>query len=225
MRLGTRAHALHSGCGGAMVAINEAHNLIATKRVQRVLIVATNDSSRHFYRDAYLRYGSWLSHFIFGDGSGAIALGPAKEGDSDLIIATDSFTSHEELMLVNNIGNNGNSIYLYYIKGREVEIAYQQYMTEVVRRLCSQFTLSLETIDHFIPHQVNLLVLNRFLDTLGMDKSKVEINVDVIGNTASACTLLLFDRARKAGKLKPGEKTMVVAMGAGLHAGGCVVQH
>lgn len=226
MKDGTRAESVHSGCGGSMLALEIAHQRIASGSAKKILIVATNDKSRHFYRDAYMRAGAWLSHMVFSDGAAAWAVGEADENSEDRVITHTAFTACEELMNISTIGKNGSTIYLYYIKGREVAEAYQKYMVQVLKKLQEQDSFTWGDIKYFIPHQVNLRVLYLFLQSIGMtDLGKVQINVDKIGNTAATCTMILYDQLRRSGNLKEGDKTVISAMGAGLHAGGCIIQH
>jgi len=50
------------------------------------------------------------------------------------------------------------------------------------------------------------------------------VNLDRYGNTSSASIPLALDEARRAGRIKPGDLTLLVAFGAGLTYGATLIR-
>ena len=50
------------------------------------------------------------------------------------------------------------------------------------------------------------------------------INLDRYGNTSAASIPLALDEARRAGRLRPGETTLLLAFGAGLTYGSALIR-
>jgi len=76
-------------------------------------------------------------------------------------------------------------------------------------------SLTLDDIDILIPHQANLRMLEAVVAEIGIEMEKVFINVEKLGNMASACLPIAFDQARKAGRVKEGDLVLLVAFGSG----------
>jgi 3-oxoacyl-[acyl-carrier-protein] synthase III len=57
-----------------------------------------------------------------------------------------------------------------------------------------------------------------------MPLDKFFVNLDRYGNTSSATIPLALDEARRAGRIKPGDVTLLVAFGAGLTYGAALVR-
>jgi 3-oxoacyl-[acyl-carrier-protein] synthase-3 len=61
---------------------------------------------------------------------------------------------------------------------------------------------SLDDFAYILPHQVNGHSGELFEQHLGIDKEKVIVDADRLGNLGSAAIWVSFDRLRKSGRLK-----------------------
>ena len=73
--------------------------------------------------------------------------------------------------------------------------------------------LTMETVDWFVPHQANLRIIEAVADRAGIAREKVLVNIEHTGNTSAASVPLCLDEYRS--KLKPGDKLILTAFGAG----------
>jgi 3-oxoacyl-[acyl-carrier-protein] synthase-3 len=71
-------------------------------------------------------------------------------------------------------------------------------------------------IDLFIPHQANIRIIESAAKHMGLPMEKVFINLDRYGNTSAASVGIALDEASRHGRLKRGDKAVLVAFGAGL---------
>ena len=74
-------------------------------------------------------------------------------------------------------------------------------------------------LDCFIPHQANLRIIKSTAERLGMDPSRVIVNIDKYGNTSAGTIPLAIETAVEEGKLKKGGLVLMAAVGAGFSVG------
>lgn len=82
--------------------------------------------------------------------------------------------------------------------------------------------LSLDDIDLVIPHQANIRIIDSAIETLGIDREKVFINVDRYGNTSAASIPIALHEAVEQGRIHRGSNVLMVGFGAGLNWGSCL---
>ena len=84
--------------------------------------------------------------------------------------------------------------------------------------------LSIDQIDLWVPHQANLRIIHSLVDTLGIDREKVVINIDRYGNTSAGSIPLALDEAHQQGLIKRGDRIVICGFGAGLVWGTAIFQ-
>jgi 3-oxoacyl-[acyl-carrier-protein] synthase-3 len=75
-----------------------------------------------------------------------------------------------------------------------------------------------------IPHQANIRIIESLAGSLEIPMERVYVNLDRFGNTSSASIPLALDEARRSGRIKPGDLTLLVAFGAGLTYGSTLIR-
>jgi 3-oxoacyl-[acyl-carrier-protein] synthase-3 len=111
------------------------------------------------------------------------------------------------------------------MNGREVFKFATRVIADSTTRLLQELELTPDAIDLFVPHQANTRIIDHAVDKLGIDPSKVVVNVDRFGNTSSASVPLALTEARDQGRLKPGDLLLLIAFGGGLTWGSTVVRY
>jgi 3-oxoacyl-[acyl-carrier-protein] synthase-3 len=95
---------------------------------------------------------------------------------------------------------------------------------QVVERLLRKVDLPLGEVDHMLFTQINRSVIYEVMDILGLDHRKTTTIMDRYGYTGSACIPMALHTAIKEGRIKRGDRVVMVASGAGLAvAGGALV--
>jgi 3-oxoacyl-[acyl-carrier-protein] synthase-3 len=110
------------------------------------------------------------------------------------------------------------------MNGREVFKSAVRVMETVAREMMEQHRLTPDQISLVIPHQANIRIIEALAGNLEMPLEKFFVNLDRYGNTSSATIPLALDEARRAGRIKPGDLTLLVAFGAGLTYGAALVR-
>jgi 3-oxoacyl-[acyl-carrier-protein] synthase-3 len=84
--------------------------------------------------------------------------------------------------------------------------------------------LTIADIDLIIPHQANLRIIDAIVERLDFDRDNVFINLDKYGNTSAAAVAIALDEANRQGRIKPGDRILLVAFGAGLTWASAVIE-
>lgn len=169
---------------------------------------------------------------LFGDGAGAVLLGPVPEGYGLLAARTVSDGALHHLV---GVPAGGTAVPLdraaresgrHFLKmdGRAIRQYVHTTLPKVVHQVLDDAGLSLADVDRFIFHQANTRLLESFADTAGIDRERMPLTAPRLGNTAGASipvTLCAADRDRP---LERGENLLLAAIGGGMTAAAALVR-
>ena len=115
---------------------------------------------------------------------------------------------------------------LQYVKmqGKEVFKVAVIKMAESALKALKRVGLTDKDISLYVPHQANLRIIDAVIKKSGIDKDKVYINVHKYGNMSAATTIVALDEAINEGKVPKGGLVELVAFGAGLTWGACILK-
>ena len=174
---------------------------------------------------------------LFGDGAGAVLLtadeNPDESTASGLLsyrLAADGSLGEA---LVTPAGGSrkpvsqeviDNDEQYLSMDGRTVFKWAVRLIPDAVNDVLHKAELELDDIDLFIPHQANIRIIDAAVEELGIDRNKVFVNLDRYGNTSAASIPISIAEAVEQGRIKPGDKVMMVGFGAGLTWGACILR-
>jgi len=230
-KLGIPAHAtcfdIAAACSGFLYALEIAYGQLQTNRYKRALIIGAEKLS------TITDWTDRTTCVLFGDGAGAAVLTKSDVPGTG-ILGTDLGADGE---FVDNLyipagGSrtpaSAESVakrdHCIHMNGREVFKSAVRVMETVAREMLEQHQLSPDQISLVIPHQANIRIIEALAGNLEMPSEKFFVNLDRYGNTSSATIPIALDEARKAGRIKPGDLTLLVAFGAGLTYGAALVR-
>jgi 3-oxoacyl-[acyl-carrier-protein] synthase-3 len=75
-----------------------------------------------------------------------------------------------------------------------------------------------------VPHQANLRIIRAMQERLGVEDSRIMVNIDRYGNTTAGTIPLGLRDAVEEGRLKKGDLVLLVAVGAGYTAGAVLLR-
>ena len=96
-------------------------------------------------------------------------------------------------------------------------------MSKAARAALRESNLTLEDISLVIAHQANLNINNTVASLLGLDEEKMPANIQEVGNTTAASIPLLMSQLHQAGRIKKGQKLLLLAFGSGLTWGAAIL--
>lgn len=206
---------LSGACSGFMYGLTVADSLIRSGRNQRVLVVAAESMT------SLVDYGDRSTAVLFGDGAGAAVVGVDSELAGGIRAAAWGADGREAGLIFYGPpvdGTEGEDLLRMHGKGT-FRLAVER-MVETAQNLCAEAGWSVEEVDHVVPHQANLRIIDAVAKRLGLREDQLVVNGDRYGNTSAASIPLALSEADAAGGLRPGDRVLCVAFGSGLTWGG-----
>ena len=107
---------------------------------------------------------------------------------------------------------------MHFLKmnGREIFKSAVRVMERAVRELLEKHGVSKDEVDHVIPHQANVRIVESLAQRLEISMDKFFCNLENYGNTSAASVPLALDEGRAQGRFHSGQLGVLVAFGAGL---------
>jgi 3-oxoacyl-[acyl-carrier-protein] synthase-3 len=97
-------------------------------------------------------------------------------------------------------------------------------MAEMAAHLLERNGLTGNDLALVVPHQANLRIIRAMQERLGVEDSKVLVNIDRYGNTTGGTIPLGLRDAVQEGRLKKGDLVLLAAVGAGYTTGGMLLR-
>ncbi|TXT43414.1 MAG: hypothetical protein FD137_1849 [Spirochaetes bacterium] len=167
---------------------------------------------------AYIRDKDAFGWSIFADGAGAVLLtrddSPAESsGYVEGVFRADGTQW-------NYVGVYAGLELLQRLPGdRNVKL-----WPPLVHRLLEKAGVSQGEVAHYFFTQINKSVIAEVMGLLGEPMKKTTMVMDRFGYTGSACVPMALHEALSLGRVKPGDLVVLVASGAGLAVGACLVR-
>lgn len=213
---------VYAACAGFVYGLQLAHGLVTAGINQKVLVIGAETLSK------VTDYTDRTSCILFGDGASAVLIEPSEE---EHFLAFNSGTNGEfghDLYLsnkknsINGVGINPNGKIIQ--NGRSVFKWAVGNIPTKIKELLQRANLTLEDIDHIVPHSANLRIIEAIAKNLNFPLSKVPESVTEFGNTSSASIPLAIEKSRKKGDIKKGDTVLMIGFGGGLTFAGIIVK-
>ncbi len=215
-----------SGCAGFVQALDVARSRIAVNP-KKVLVIGVELISR------MISLKDRATAVLFGDGAGAVIVGPDKGKAEvlDVVTGTDGGFAEILTLAAGGTRNPFNEGTLASGDYNRLVMDGRRVFTEAVRRMSEASAEVLERIGRvkedvalLIPHQANLRIIDAVRKRMGLDKDRVYVNVDEYGNTGSATVPFALFEAIGKNRIKEGDLVVLTAFGAGFHWAAAAVQ-
>ncbi|NOR53695.1 MAG: beta-ketoacyl-ACP synthase III [Candidatus Aminicenantes bacterium] len=219
-------------CTGFVYALSVADQYIKTQMYKKILVVAAEVQSTNL---DYSDDGRDLA-VLFGDGGGAVVLEANAKNEDKGILSTHLFSDGRfvsELWMEKPSPKDKPTFsdemiesksHFPKMKGRNVFINAVDKMPEAVRTGLEYNNLTIEDVDHLIPHQANDRISLMVAKILKIPVEKVIRNINRMGNTTAASIPIALDEALKSGKIKEGDIVVLTAFGSGYTWGSAVIR-
>lgn len=228
LRLPTSVGALdfNLGCSGFVYGLALADGLVRTGSVNRVLLITAETYSRYIHQDdRSLRtiFGDGaaatlieandtpsLSAFQYGtDGSGADTLLSTKGGARP---ETQAHKPRHRHRWKSDLYMDGPSLMSFTVAA----------VPRLVDDILGDAGLTSDDVNLFLMHQATRKMLEQLRQRLGLDESRLPINLDDCGNTVSSTIPILIRTLRDAGTIPFQSRNMMVGFGVGWSWAGCI---
>jgi 3-oxoacyl-[acyl-carrier-protein] synthase III len=216
---------LSAACTGFVYALAVADAFVRTG-MRYVLVVGAEVMS------VIMDWTDRSTCILFGDGAGAVVLGPS-DGDRGILSShLHSDGNLGELICVPGGGSQfppsekmlSERLQYMKMKGNETFKVAVKTLEESAREALTANGLSAADLNLYVPHQANLRILTAVAERLKLPLAKVVLNLDRYGNTSAASIPLALDEAVKEGRLKDGDLVLLSAFGGGLTWGSTIMR-
>lgn len=218
---------LSAACSGFLFALNSASRFVESGAYKKVVVVGADTMS------SIMNYEDRNTSILFGDGAGAVMVEPSEEEGFGILDSLSSIDGSGAEYLYMAAGGSEKPAshetvdareHFLYQDGRTVYINAVKGMAEVSVQILERNGLEGTDVDLFIPHQANKRIIDSTAKRLGIDESKVVLNIDKYGNTTAATIPLGIYEAVRDGRLKKGDITVLAAFGAGYTLGSTLIK-
>jgi 3-oxoacyl-[acyl-carrier-protein] synthase III len=217
---------LQAACSGFLYGMASGASFVRSGMYRNVLVIGVEILSR------FLDWNDRSTCVLFGDGAGAVLLQASDQPGG--MLGFDLFsdgTGCDGIIVpaggsINPASHATVDARQHTIKmlGSEVYKYATRQMGESALAALGKAGLTVDDIDQFVFHQANLRIINSVQKQFGIPDAKTFVNIEKYGNTSAASVPMALVEAVASGRIKQGDRVLMVAFGAGYTAGGAVVE-
>ena len=199
-----------AGCSGFINSFDIARLYLESGKVEKALVIGVDLLSKTIDKE------DLGTAAVLSDGAGGILIEKAKENKK--------YFSNIKAEIDNKGILNYNVESNLYMNGKEV---YKYAVTNTVENIKELLEISkegIENIKYIIPHQSNLKIMKAIANRLGIEKEKIYINIEKIGNTFCASIPIAISDMLEQNMLKKGDKVILLGYGGGLNTGSIMIE-
>src|SRR3989440_10217922 len=218
---------LSAACSGFSYALTVGAQFVGAGTHKKVMVIGSDTMT------TILDYQDRATCVLFGDGAGAVLLEPAADPNEGILdFEHDVDGSGGEFLYMPGGGSLHPSTKetvekrMHYVhqEGSQVFKYAVRRMADMSAHLLDRNGFTKEDLALLVPHQANLRIIRATQARLGVDDSKVMVNIDKYGNTTAATIPLGLCDAVAQGRLRKGDLVLIVTVGAGYTTGGLLLR-
>jgi len=217
---GAGAIDISAACAGFSYAVILAQGLIAAGSHKKILVFGAETLTK------VTNFEDRTSCVLFGDGAGVMLIeasekgnifgtitGSQGDGGKDLYISGfRKQINGVDILLDRKIHQNGRAVFKWAVNTVSAQMPI----------LAAKSGFTLDQIDWFVPHSANMRIIEAICNESGFPIEKTLESLSEYGNTSSASIPLAFHKGIREGKVKKGDKVMMIGFGGGLVYAGFV---
>jgi 3-oxoacyl-[acyl-carrier-protein] synthase-3 len=217
---------LSAACSGFAYALTVGAQFVGSGAHKKVLVIGSDKMS------SILDYTDRATCILFGDGAGAVLLESAADNEGIIDYEHDVDGSGGQFLYM----PGGGSLHpattetverkMHYVhqEGSQVFKYAARRMAEMSTKLLERNGFTKDDLALLVPHQANLRIIRAAQERLGVDDSKVLVNIDRYANTTAGTIPLGLWDAVAEGRLQKGDLVLIVTVGAGYTTGGVLLR-
>ncbi|MCM3773512.1 MULTISPECIES: beta-ketoacyl-ACP synthase III [Priestia] len=213
-RLGAKKAASYdvsAACAGFMYGMITAKQFIETNAYKHILVVGVEKLSK------ITDWDDRNTAVLFGDGAGAVVMGPVSEGRGILSFELGSDGTGGKHLYQNELDH-------IVMNGREVFKFAVRQMGESAVNVIEKAGLTKEDVDFLVPHQANIRIMEAARQRLDLPEEKMSKTIQYYGNTSAASIPISIVHELEAGKIQDDDLIVMVGFGGGLTWGAIAIR-
>ena len=218
---------LSAACSGFLYAFTVAAQFVGAGTHKKALAIGSDVMT------SILNYKDRATCVLFGDGAGAVLVEPAENGNEGILDFHNDVDGSGGCYLYMPGGGSLNppshetvdkKMHFVHQEGSQVFKYAVRRMADVSAMLLERNGFSGKDLALVVPHQANLRIIRAMQERLGVDDSKVLVNIDRYGNTTAGTVPLGLMDALAEGRLRKGDLVLLVSVGAGFTTSGILLR-
>lgn len=217
---GTAGFDISAGCAGFCHALGVASDLVRGGTASHVLVIGVEKLTDT------LDVTDRSTAFLFGDGAGAVVVGPSDNAGIGPTVWGSDGTQHHAIRQTKDwmqffaeIDEKGTDAVRPYLamEGTAVFRWAAHSLEKVCREAIDRAGITTSDLGAMIPHQANGRIIEIMARVLGLPEDCALANdIEETGNTSAASIPLAMEALLRKGEAKPGDTALLIAFGAGL---------
>ncbi|MFT4600446.1 MAG: 3-oxoacyl-[acyl-carrier-protein] synthase-3 [Arenicella sp.] len=215
---------LSAACSGFLYALDIGRVYVENGTHKKIIVIGADVMS------SIINYKDRATCIIFGDGGGGVLLEPTESGlgIQNSILRSDGSGRHSLLQKIGgsvepitkeNVESDGQYVFQ---EGKTVFKHAVKNMADVAAEIMEKNNLTADDVAWLAPHQANLRIIDATANRMGIDHSKIMINIEKFGNTtAGTIPLLLWEYEKQLNK---GDNIILAAFGGGFTWGAIYIK-
>jgi len=215
-----------AACSGFVYGYATADSYVRSGMARHVLVIGAELLTR------FVDYSDRSTCILFGDGAGAVVLSASDEeggGLAGMEMTTDPDGAY--MIWLPSGGSKSppssetakRGEHFIRMEGRETYRYATRTLAASALAAIEKAGWSPDEVDLFIPHQANIRIIEAVAKGLHLPMDKMVVNIDKYGNTSAASVGIALDEAVRGGRVKPGDKLVFFAFGAGFTSGAAAI--
>lgn len=211
---------INSACSGFLFALDTAVSFVERGSAKNVLVIGAERLSK------ILDWTDRSTCVIFGDGAGAAVV---TKGDGYLASRLFTQGDSEVIEVPSHAGSSpffkGESKPPFvFMAGQDTFKFAVKRIVDDIKYVVEQAGATLDDVDHIVPHQANIRIIEYASKRLGVPMDKFFVNIDKYGNTSAASVPLALAELNASGRLRRGDLVVMSAFGGGLSSAACAIR-
>jgi 3-oxoacyl-[acyl-carrier-protein] synthase-3 len=217
---------LAAACSGFVYGYATAQAYITSGMAKHVLVIGAELLTR------FLDYTDRNTCILFGDGAGAVVLSASDEPGGGLGIELTTEPQGAYMIWLPSGGSKSppsagtiaRGEHFIRMEGRETYRFATRTLATTALAAIEHAGLTPDDISLIIPHQANVRIIEAVAKGLDLSMDRMFVNVDRYGNTSAASIPIALAEAANSGRIKVGDRIVIVAFGAGFTSGAVAIE-
>ena len=209
---------ISAACSGFVYMLSMAKAFIESGMKKNILLIGAEKIS------SVIDYTDRGTCILFGDGAGAVIIGATENKDEAILdIHASADGRYGDLLITPGCGSKfpcsqetlDNKLNYIKMQGNEVYKVAVKTLTNDVIDILEKNNIDPSQVDHFIPHQANLRIIEAVRSKLNFPIEKTVLTVAKYGNTSAASIPMAMNYAYEEGRIKKGDLMLLDTFGGG----------
>ncbi|MCG8535486.1 MAG: hypothetical protein MI808_10360 [Pseudomonadales bacterium] len=224
MRENTLNFDITNACAGMFTGVHIVNQMIKSGAVKTGLVVSGESItpiSETALKEINNPVDAQFASLTVGD-SGAAVILDNQGSESDCLDLVELMTLSQFSDFCYGMPSDKNPGVAMYTKAMEIHATVIQRLPQTLGHFAKKYDLSGTDFDHVIPHQTSERAIRTALElcshTFG-ELPNICVSLDRVGNTSSTSHFVVLNDYMEQGKVKPGDRVLMLVLASGIVLG------